>query len=250
MDSRTAHASCATGDTAAVNSDAGRARSPSGRPRGFFLTFEGIEGSGKSTHARRIGKHLQEAGYRVFLTREPGGTALGEALRSVLLDPGVETPVPEAELFIILAARAQHVRRRILVHLDKGEIVISDRFSEASLAYQGGGRGMGLEAVRAADRLATGGLASDLTILCDLPVDDALGRVHARQRQGGEVNRFDREALDFHESVRRTYLELARLEPERIVVVETSGTEDEVAERILRAVEPRLMEGRAEGAII
>jgi dTMP kinase len=230
--------------------DIDRPRSSSGVPRGFFLTFEGIEGSGKSTHARRLNRHLIEAGYRVFLTREPGGTALGEALRGLLLEPGTEALVPEAELFIILASRAQHVRRRILVRLEKGEIVISDRYSEASLAYQGGGRGLGLEAVRSADRLATGGLVPDLTILCDLPVEEALGRVHSRERQGGEVNRFDREAVDFHEAVRRTYLHLAHLEPGRILVVDTTGTEDEAAERIAQAVEPRLRERRAEGAVI
>jgi dTMP kinase len=233
-----------------VNVNVDRARSSSGVPRGFFLTFEGIEGSGKSTHARRLNQQLQDAGYRVYLTREPGGTALGEALRAVLLDPGPEPLVPEAELFIILASRAQHVRRRILVRLEKGEVVISDRYSEASLAYQGGGRGLGLEAVRPADRLATGGLMPDLTILCDLPVEEALARVGARARQGGEVNRFDRETLDFHESVRRTYLHLASQEPERIVVVDTRGSEDEVATRIMDAVEPRLGERRAEGAVI
>jgi dTMP kinase len=233
-----------------MSMDVDRARSSSGVPRGFFLTFEGIEGSGKSTHARRLNRHLQGAGYRVFLTREPGGTALGEALRSVLLEPGAEPLAPEAELFIILASRAQHVRKRILVRLEKGEIVISDRYSEASLAYQGGGRGLGVEPVRAADRLATGGLVSDLTVLCDLPVEEALGRVHARERQGGEVNRFDRETIDFHETVRSTYLHLARLEPERIVVVNTSGSEDEVEARILAAVEPRLRERRSEGAVI
>src|SRR5262249_55229534 len=161
-----------------------------------------------------------------------------------------EPLAPEAELFVILAARAQHVRKRILVHLEKGDIVISDRYSEASLAYQGGGRGLGIEPVRIADRLATGGLKSDLTIVCDLPVEEALGRVHARERQGGEVNRFDREAVEFHESVRRTYLHLARVEPERIVVVNTSGPEDDVEARILAIVEPRLLERRAEGAVI
>lgn len=233
-----------------MNADVDRARSSSGVPRGFFLTFEGIEGSGKSTHARRLNRYLLDAGYRVYLTREPGGTALGESLRAILLDPGAEPLAPEAELFIILASRAQHVRRRILVRLEKGEIVISDRYSEASLAYQGGGRGLGLDAVRPADRLATGGLVSDLTILCDLPVEDALGRVHARERQGGEVNRFDREAMDFHESVRRTYLHLAQEAPERIVVVDTRGSEDEVAARIEQAVLPRLVRRRAEGAVI
>ena len=233
-----------------MNTDLDRARSSSGAPRGFFLTFEGIEGSGKSTHARRFNQYVLDAGYRVYLTREPGGTALGEALRAVLLDPGAEPLVPEAELFIILASRAQHVRRRILVRLEKGEIVISDRYSEASLAYQGGGRGLGLDAVKPADRLATGGLVPDLTVLCDLPVEEALGRVKAREQKGGEVNRFDREAVDFHESVRRTYLYLAREAPERIVVVDTRGSEDEVAERIVKMVEPRLSERRAMGALI
>lgn len=233
-----------------MNGDLERARSSSGMKRGFFLTFEGIEGSGKSTHARRLHRELTDANYRVSLTREPGGTALGEALRNVLLEPGPEPMSYEAELFIILAARAQHVRRRILDRLDHGEIVISDRFSEASLAYQGGGRGLGLDAVRTADRLATGGLVPDLTILCDLPVEEALARVGVREREGGETNRFDRETMEFHEAVRRTYLELARREPERILVIPTAGDEDGVAGRILENVEPRLRLRRAEGAII
>ena len=233
-----------------MNGDIERARSSSGMERGFFLTFEGIEGSGKSTHARRLHRALLEANYRVSITREPGGTALGEALRNVLLESRANPMSAEAELFIILAARAQHVRELILDRLDHGEIVISDRFSEASLAYQGGGRGLGLEAVRNADRLATGGLRSDFTILCDLPVEEALARVGDRERQGGETNRFDRETMEFHEAVRRTYLELARREPERILVVPTGGESDGVAARILEEVEPRLRRRRTEGAII
>jgi dTMP kinase len=227
-----------------------RARSSSGVPRGFFLTFEGIEGSGKSTHARRLGRELTAAGYRVFLTREPGGTALGETLRGVLLQPGEEPMVPEAELFLMLAARAQHVRRRILTRLEQGDVVLSDRYSEASLAYQGGGRGLGVDTVRGADAIATGGLVPDLTLLCDLPVDEALGRVGARERQGGETNRFDRETMDFHESVRRTYLHLAQKAPERILIVDTGKDEEDVARRIFDLVTPRLETRRAEGGLI
>lgn len=227
-----------------------RARTSSGVPRGFFITFEGIEGSGKSSHARLLADALAGRGYRVFLTREPGGTPLGEVLRDVVLKTATEPLVAEAELFVILAARAQHVQSRILPRLDKGDVVVSDRYSDASLAYQGGGRGLGIETVAAADRIATGGISPDLTVLCDIPVEDALDRVRVRESEGGEANRFDRESVDFHLAVRGTYLELAAREPERFLVVDTAGAREEVAAAVLAVVEPRLAWARGEGALV
>jgi len=226
-----------------------RSRTSSGVPRGFFLTFEGIEGSGKSSHARLLQESLIARGFPVFLTREPGGTPLGEALRDVVLRAGSEPLPPQAELFLMLAARAQHVRHCILPRLDRGEVVLCDRYADASVAYQGGGRGLGVDAVAPANLLATGGIAPDLTVLFDLAVEDALRRVHAREHQGGEANRFDHEDVDFHEAVRRTYLYLARREPDRFLVLTTAGPRQDVARSILDALEPRLARRRQEGAL-
>jgi dTMP kinase len=209
------------------------------RRRGFFLTLEGIEGSGKSTHARFLGESLEAEGFRVFLTREPGGTPLGEELRRFLLGRE-DAPVPEAELFLILAARAQHVRTVIRPRLERGEVVLCDRFSDATLAYQGGGRGLDRKRVEAANALAAGDVRPDLTVLFDIPVEASLERVQHRHRAGGDFNRFDGETRRFHEAVREAYLRLARSEPERFLVMEPTGTKAEVARKLLEAVRPRV----------
>jgi dTMP kinase len=227
-----------------------RARASSGVPRGFFVTLEGIEGSGKSSHVRRLADSLTEAGYPVFLTREPGGTPLGEAIRGLLLGVDGDAPSPEAELYLILAARAQHVNRVILPRLNRGDVVLCDRFADATLAYQGGGRGLGFEPVAGAGALAAPGLTPDLTILCDVPVEEALTRVGRRRRAGGDFNRFDREEREFHEAVRAAYLRLAAAEPGRFRVVSTEGDEIEIARALLAEVEPRLAERRREGGLI
>lgn len=212
---------------------------PGNPPRGFFLTLEGIEGSGKSTHARFLGDSLEAEGYRVFQTREPGGTPLGEELRRFLLarDDG---PVPEAELFLILAARAQHVQTVIRPRLERGEVVLCDRFADASLAYQGGGRGLDRERVAGANALAVGDVTPDLTVLFDIPVDDAMKRVHHRRHSGGDFNRFDRETRRFHEAVRAVYLDLAASEPDRFLVLTPTGSKEDTARELLERVEPRL----------
>jgi dTMP kinase len=167
-----------------------------------------------------------------------------------VLRTGEEPLTPEAELFVMLAARAQHVRQRILPRLDRGEVVLCDRYADASVAYQGGGRRLGLDRVAAANLLATGGIAPDLTVLFDLEVEDALRRVRTREHQGGEANRFDHEDIDFHEAVRRTYLELARREPDRFLVLATTGPRQDVARSILDELEPRLARLRQEGALV
>jgi len=226
-----------------------RPRTGDGVPLGFFITLEGIEGSGKTTHARRLEAVLAEAGHRVCLTREPGGTPLGEKLRELLLGASGETPVPAAELFLILAARAQHVADVVLPHLERGEIVISDRYADASLAYQGGGRGLGVEPVARANRLATGGLVPDLTVLCTLPVERAVERVRHRHRGGGDMNRFDREAAAFYDAVQRAYLALAAAEPERFTVLDADRPKDELAADILAAAAARIAERDRAGGL-
>jgi dTMP kinase len=215
-----------------------RGRRASAR-RGFFLTLEGIEGSGKSTHARMLGKSLEASGYPVFLTREPGGTPLGEELRRFLLGKE-DGPVPEAELFLILAARAQHVQTVIRPRLDQGEVVLCDRFADATLAYQGGGRGLDRDRVEAANALAVGDVNPDLTVLFDIPVESALERVRHRHRSGGDFNRFDRETRRFHEAVRDVYLRLAEREPARFLVLRPTGPKAAVARELLAQVEPRI----------
>jgi dTMP kinase len=226
-----------------------RARSSTGVPRGFFLTLEGVEGSGKTTHAKMLRAALEEAGATVTLTREPGGTPLGEALRHLLLGTDGEAPVPEAELFMLLASRAQHLQTFILPRLDRGEIVICDRFADASLAYQGGGRKLGVEAVALANALATSGIAPDYTVLFDLSVEEALARVGKRGREGGAYTRFDQEARDFHEAVRSVYLRVAAAEPERFLVVDAALPKPDLSRRIRGAVETRVARRREDGGL-
>ena len=226
-----------------------RARTSTGVPRGFFLSLEGIEGSGKTTHARFLEQTLRERGYRVAFTREPGGTPLGEALRDLLLGTEGDSPVPEAELFLLLAARAQHVQRFILPRLDRGEVVLCDRFADASVAYQGGGRGLGVERVEELNRFATAGIRPDFTLLFDVAVDESLHRVDRRGRRGGDYNRFDREIREFHERVREAYLRLAEREKDRFLVVDATAQKKVVAQRVLEAVEPLLVRRKEEGAL-
>jgi dTMP kinase len=220
-----------------------------GAGRGFFLVFEGIEGTGKSAHVGLLGDALEERGYTVTRTREPGGTALAEALRDLHLDPDAEPPVPEAELFLILAARAQHVRHLLVPRLNDGHVVLCDRFTESSLAYQGGGRELGVANVAAADRIATGGLRADLVVLTDAPFDQVARRIDKR-RAGGGLDRMDQESEAFFRRVHAVYHELAAADPDRYEVVTTVDPKPEVAARILARVEPRLRAVREAGGLL
>jgi dTMP kinase len=203
---------------------------------GFFLTIEGPEGAGKSTQARRLATALEAAGHRVVLTREPGGTGIGEAVRAILLDQTNYAMLPETEALLHTAARSQHVGEIIRPALDDGKIVVCDRFVDSTLAYQGGGRGIAIERLEAIQEIATSGLKPDLKILLDVPVEMGLAR---RFGASGEVNRMDVAGEAFHRRVRETFLHLARQHPDDWVVVDASQNEAHVTENLLLAVARR-----------
>jgi len=199
--------------------------------KGCFITLEGIEGCGKTTQARLLARRLRAEGLRVLTTAEPGGTRLGKGVRATILDPKRKI-APFAEWFLFEADRAQHVAEVILPALRRGVIVICDRYSDSTRAYQGFGRGLGLDAVDRVDRLATGGLKPRLTFLMDLPVTEGL----ARARRRGKLTRIEREQLRFHEKIRSAFLVLATREPERIKVVDGRIGRAEAADVVYRHV--------------
>ncbi|MCC2641993.1 MAG: tmk [Nitrospira sp.] len=202
------------------------------RPRGLFITLEGIEGSGKSTQARLLGEHLRNRGYVTLETREPGGTALAERIRSVLLDLASEPVEPETEAFLVFAARRQHVAQVIEPALARGAIVLCDRFSDSTLAYQGYARGLDLTTLRILNRLATRAITPDLTLLFDLPVATGL----ARRRTTAETNRLDRESLRFHRKVRAGFLDVAKRDPKRVKIIPARAAKDSVARSVVQAI--------------
>jgi dTMP kinase len=209
------------------------------KTRGKFITLEGPEGSGKSTHARLLVAQLQSAGHSVITAREPGGTPVGEAVRRLLQhDEGGEGMAAEAELFLFMASRAQLVRQVILPALAEGICVVCDRFADSTTAYQGYGRGCDVETILALNNLATGGLLPDLTILLDVDVKAGFERLHQRNlSQGLKKDRIERETISFHERVRSGYLELARRWPQRIRVVDAARDEEVVQSDIWELVQ-------------
>ncbi len=204
---------------------------------GAFVTFEGPEGAGKTTQLARLRDRLEAAGRHVLATREPGGTPAGEAIRRLLLEPRDGGLRPEAEALLFCAARAELVHTVVHPALAAGRVVLCDRFADATLAYQGFGRGLPRAALDAANRLATGGLVPDLTLLLDVDVEHGLAR---RRGSGGEWNRFDADDVAFHRRVRDGYHALARAEPDRWRVVDAGGPVDAVAEAVWAAVAGRL----------
>jgi dTMP kinase len=210
---------------------------PSTHTRGLFLTFEGIEGSGKTTQVRRLAAHLEGKGVPHLVTREPGGTPLADQIRSLLLTPREETVFPETELLLYEAARAQHVRGTILPALEAGKAVLCDRFSDATTAYQGHARGLGAARVELLNRFAAGDLVPDLTLLFDLPPETGFARVAGR---GGAADRMERESLAFHREVREGYLRLLEGGGGRIVRIDASLPEEEVFRLVLATVKERL----------
>jgi dTMP kinase len=208
----------------------------------LFITFEGPEGSGKSTQLRMLGARLREMGRTVLETAEPGGTEIGMQIRRVLLDAKNHELRPTTELLLMFAARAQNVDEWILPALSRGEIVLSDRFTDSTLVYQGAGRGLGADVVYDVDRIACRGLVPDLTLLVDVPTELGLERAHGRNRKTGDVEtRIDEQAIGFHRKVRDAYLRLATDEPQRVRTIDGARSEDAVAEEIWSVVAPLII---------
>ncbi len=200
--------------------------------RGYFITVEGIEGAGKSTQMDAIGDFLDAKGIRVVMTREPGGTPLGEAVRGLLLNPDIRGMSVDAELLLVFAARAEHLHEVIRPALEAGHWVLSDRFTDATFAYQGGGRGIEAERIAALEQWVQGALRPDLTLLLDVPVEVGMARIAAR----GDRDRFEREQSDFFQRIRDNYLQRAAAEPQRFRRIDASVAAEQVSRDVLSAV--------------
>ncbi|MBI2881206.1 MAG: dTMP kinase [Candidatus Tectomicrobia bacterium] len=207
---------------------------------GAFITFEGIEHSGKTTQTALLARRLEDHGICVERTREPGGTALGDSIREVVLDPAHEGMDPIAELLLMEAARAEHVARRVRPALEAGRVILCDRFTDSTLAYQVFGRGLDRKKVEELNDWVTGGLRPDATLLFDLDVAVGLQRANRLSGHGPNQVRFEMEDVVFHERVRAGFLQLAEEDPGRIKVVRATGTPAEVHERVWRALEKTL----------
>jgi dTMP kinase len=206
----------------------------------MFITLEGPEGSGKTSQIAPLAEFLRQQGCSIFITREPGGTLIGDQVRSVLMRMDNKAMHPRTETLLFCAARAQLIEEIIRPELDQGKIVISDRYADSTLAYQGYGHGFDRDLLRQLLNFATGGLWPDLTILLDMPVEDGL----TRKQKGGEWNRMDAYNLAFHQRVRAGYLEMARAEPQRWLLIDASQPKDIVQTLIRQAVMNRLAEIR------
>ena len=208
--------------------------------RGKFITFEGLDGCGKSTQLARLAEKLGQHGFSVVMTREPGGTDTGEKIRRLLLDTRTSGLVPMAELALMFASRAQHIHEVILPALNSGQIVLCDRFTDSSEAYQGGGRRLGSRPVLDLHAVLCGDLKPDLTILMDSDVGASVERARRRNltRSASESDegRFEKENRGFFTRVHNAYLEIAKREPERVVVIDARGTPDQTHAKILQAV--------------
>jgi dTMP kinase len=201
-----------------------------------FITFEGGDGTGKTTQLKALESHLQSKGCSCVSTREPGGTSLGKLIRQVLLEVGKQPIASPTELFLYLADRAQHVQEVILPAIDGGKIVLCDRYTDSTLAYQGYGRGIDLDLLRQLNEFANRGVKPDLTLLLDCPVELGLSRTAQRQSNAGSArgreDRFEREKMEFHEKVRAGFLAMARAEPERFRVIDAARPMEQVSREI------------------
>lgn len=207
--------------------------------RGLLITFEGIDGCGKSTQRDLLAQQIKQRGFEVVVTREPGGTPLGEGIRQLLVSDVSVHVAPTTELLLYVAARAQHVAELITPSLEAGRIVISDRYTDSTVAFQGYGRGLEPEMIEKLNKFATAGLVPDLTIVFD--IDPALARARLDSRPvGGLLGAFDEQHSDFHERMREGYLKMAREQPSRIKVVDASGAVEETHSRVMALVLPLL----------
>lgn len=212
---------------------------------GFFITFEGSDGSGKSTQLKLLAKRLRAQGQEVLETVEPGGTNVGTQIRRILLDSANQDIVPTAELLLMFASRVQNVEQSILPALRQGTIVLCDRFTDSSLAYQGGGRNLGFDQILATHRLALGDFFPDLTICIDIDLETSLARAQGRNQRlrktaEHQETRLDEQSFDFHERVSDAYHRIAQQEPDRFLLIDGRTDIETLAERIWAAVSPRL----------
>lgn len=207
---------------------------------GLFITLEGVEGSGKTTQAALLAEALRTRGLAATVTREPGGTPVGESIRAIFLDAAVALE-PATELLLILADRAQHVRENLRPALAAGQIVICDRYSDSTTAYQGYGRGLDRKLLDELNQLASDALTPDLTLVLDCPVELGLARTRARHQEGAvAVDRFESERLEFHRRVREGFRAVAREEPARVILLDATRPAAEVSAAILGAVTARM----------
>jgi dTMP kinase len=200
---------------------------------GLFFSFEGVEGSGKSTQVKLLAEYLEAKGYEVVLTREPGGSPISDEIRKILLTSSTDGISPKAELLLFLASRAEHVEKIIRPALEKGKVVITDRYTDSSLAYQGEARSLTMEDVSKLNDFATSNLYPDLTFLLDLDPENGLKRSLDRlNREGSDESRMEEEDQSFHEKTREAFLKIAKLDPDRFCVLDASETPEDIFEKI------------------
>ncbi len=206
--------------------------------KGKFITIEGSEGSGKSTNIHFIQEYLSKKNIEFISTREPGGTPVAEKIRDLLLDKANSSLCDDAELLLMFAARSQHLNELIIPALDAGKWVLSDRFTDASFAYQGGGRGLSWDKISQLEQWVQGSLRPDATILLDIPVDIGMERVHQR----GETDRFEQEQLSFFNRIREAYLKLAKENPERFHIIDTQPSIEDVRKQLATVMEKLMVQ--------
>jgi dTMP kinase len=204
--------------------------------RGFFISFEGIEGTGKTTQARLLSERLVEKDYEVILTQEPGGTVIGNRIREILLHVDHKEMSYMTELLLYNAARAQHFSEKVLPALNQGKVVITDRFTDSTVAYQGYGRGIDIQLIMSINSIATGGIKPDITLLFDLDIETGL----KRNKGINKVDRLELEDIEFHKKVREGYLQIAEKEPDRIKIVDASLPLETIAQKVWEIVRWRL----------
>ena len=207
--------------------------------RGRFITFEGTDGAGKTTQIQRLTADLRQVGYDVCLTREPGGTPISEQIRDMLLNPDHSEMAAITELLLYAASRAQHVSEVIKPALAAGKVVISSRFADATVVYQGYGRGLDLERIHRLNRIATDGITPDVTFILDLPVEMGLQRV---QNSRGGLDRLEREKIEFHRRLRDGYQTIAQQEPQRLKIIDAQGSPEQVYAQIQAIIQPLLQQ--------